>query len=159
MEGRYDGVPAFTFGLDLILDGLRPSSAATTPRSRAASPATSESSGPRRARKVVGVAFIDAIKTVRDSLSARTVYAEPYERDGITVIAAATVYGGGGGGSGDEPAGKVDGAGFGLVARPSGAFVIQRGTVRWKPAIDVPRLIGVTGAVMVALVLAHRRGR
>ncbi|WP_436497304.1 hypothetical protein [Actinokineospora sp. HUAS TT18] len=103
------------------------------------------------------MSFSDAMRTVRDSLSARTVYAEPYERDGITVIAAATVIGGGGGGSGDQP--KVDGAGFGLVARPTGAFVIQHGKVSWKPAIDVHRLVGLAGAVTVALVLAHRRGR
>ncbi|HVK20175.1 MAG TPA: sporulation protein [Actinokineospora sp.] len=105
------------------------------------------------------MSLVDTIKTVRDALSARTVYAEPYERDGITVIAAATVYGGGGGGSGDDPTGKMDGTGFGLIARPSGAFVIQGGTVRWKPAVDVHRVIGLAGAVMVAVVLAHRRGR
>ncbi len=43
----------------------------------------------------------ELIKGVRDALSVRQVFGEPVERDGVTVIPAATVMGGGGGGGGE----------------------------------------------------------
>ena len=58
----------------------------------------------------------------------RRVFAEPYERNGTTVIAAAKVRGGGGGGGGhDKDAQEGEGGGFGLAARPAGAYVIRDG--------------------------------
>ena len=87
------------------------------------------------------------LREVRDTMSARTVFAEPIERDGIMVIPAAKVRGGGGGGSDNEENG---GAGFGLTAKPAGAYVIREGKVRWEPAIDVNRI--VLGAQIVAIV-------
>jgi hypothetical protein len=43
------------------------------------------------------------------------VFAEPYEKDGVTVIAAATVAGGAGGGGGhDERGQEGEGGGFGV---------------------------------------------
>src|SRR5579872_4035077 len=62
-----------------------------------------------------------------------TVFGEPYEKDGTTVIPASHVWGGGGGGG---PAAFGDGsgaggAGVGLDARPVGAFVIKAGEVTW----------------------------
>lgn len=102
---------------------------------------------------------------MRESLRARMVYAEPYEKDGLTVIPAAAVYGGGGGGKG-QMAGKGDGGGdmgegggFGLVARPAGAFVIENGTVRWQPALDATRLVGAGVLVALALIRQWRRRR
>ncbi|MGH3880256.1 MAG: sporulation protein [Actinophytocola sp.] len=102
----------------------------------------------------------ELISRVRESLHARVVYAEPVEKDGLTVIPAAVVLGGGGGGFGrigDESRREGEGGGFGLVARPAGAFVIQNGTVRWQPALDVTRLIGA--GVLVVLALTGRRRR
>jgi uncharacterized spore protein YtfJ len=96
---------------------------------------------------------------MRDSLHANVVYADPVEKDGVTVIPAAVVLGGGGGGT-SEAAAQSEGGGFGLVARPAGAFVIENGTVRWQPALDATRLIGA--GVIVALALTRRlrrRGR
>jgi hypothetical protein len=66
-------------------------------------------------------------------------------------VPAAGVGGGGGGGAGEGPVpggaehpestGKGYGSGFGLRARPAGAFVVREGEVSWKPAVDVNRII------------------
>ncbi|WP_290061747.1 hypothetical protein [Amycolatopsis solani] len=97
--------------------------------------------------------------SARDLFSAKLVYGEPVERDGAVVIPAAAVFGGGGGGSGDaRVAGVRDGAGFGVFARPAGAFVVRGGSVTWVPAVDVTRL-GLAAAVAVvalAKILAKR---
>jgi len=92
------------------------------------------------------------VTTAQDALTVRRVYAEPIERDGVTVIPAARVSGGGGGGNGYEPDGpQGDGGGFAMSARPAGAFVVKDGTVRWVPAIDPARVITAVGAVVVAV--------
>jgi uncharacterized spore protein YtfJ len=80
----------------------------------------------------------EMLQGVRDVLRAQTVYGDAVERDGVTVIPTATVRGGGGGGGDSEHNG---GGGFGLQARPAGAFVIRDGSVDWQPAIDVDRLL------------------
>ncbi|MBC6450018.1 sporulation protein [Actinokineospora xionganensis] len=98
--------------------------------------------------------YLDVFRLAKDTLSARTVYTDPCERDGVTVIAAATIHGGGGGGSGTELI--TEGAGFGVCARPAGAFVIRGSSVRWRPAIDVNRLIGTIGAVVIAVLITRR---
>ncbi len=93
----------------------------------------------------------ETIEAARDSLTARRVYGEPYERNGVTVIPAASVQGGGGGGSGDQPDGKTGGGGgFGLRARPVGAYVIRGEEVSWEPALDLNRAI--LGGQLLALV-------
>jgi len=86
---------------------------------------------------------------LRDLLSARRVYGEPVERDGVVVIPAAEVYGGGGGGVDDGGTLPLrQGIGFGGIARPVGAFVIRDGQVTWKPVIDATWL-GLIAAVTV----------
>lgn len=92
---------------------------------------------------------IDQMLTgARDAMRASIVFGEPVERDGMTVIPAAKVRGGGGGGGGSES--SAGGGGFGLDARPAGAYVIRGGSVEWQPAIDVNRI--VLGGQLVALV-------
>ncbi|KDN18139.1 hypothetical protein [Amycolatopsis rifamycinica] len=99
------------------------------------------------------------VATARDLFSARLVYGDPVERDGATVIPAVAVFGGGGGGGDDTGVLPVrEGAGFGVLARPVGAFVVRDGAVTWVPAVDVTRLglaVAVTVAV-VAKILAKR---
>jgi hypothetical protein len=101
----------------------------------------------------------ELLRGARDAIAAERVYAEPIERDDVTVVPAASVRGGGGGGGDSEHNG---GGGFGLMARPVGAFVIGPGdTVEWKPAIDKQRAVlgwqVVTGlAVMAAWSLGRR---
>ena len=94
----------------------------------------------------------EIVDRARDSLTAKQVFGEPYERDGVTVIPAARVQGGAGGGGGEDAqgGGSGSGGGFGLTARPVGAFVIRGGDVAWRPAIDLNRV--VLGGQVVAIV-------
>ncbi len=93
-------------------------------------------------------------ETVKDTLTVKRVFGEPYERDGVTVIPAARVSGGAGGGSGEGPEGEGRGRGSGsgirLSATPAGAYIIREGTVTWQPALDLNRLI--LGGQVVAVV-------
>jgi uncharacterized spore protein YtfJ len=83
--------------------------------------------------------------TVRDAITVSRVFAEPYETDGVTVIAAATVVGGAGGGGGhDERGQEGEGGGFGVAARPAGAYVVNR-------------LFATIGAVAIAYLLTRAR--
>lgn len=107
---------------------------------------------------------MEQIASARDAITVRRVYGEPVERNGVTVIPAAAVQGGGGGGGGDQPDGSSGGgSGFGLRARPVGAYVIRGEAVSWQPATDVSRAI--LGAQLLALAallvirtLLRRRG-
>lgn len=103
----------------------------------------------------------DILAGARDALSVKRVFGDPYERDGVTVIPAATFAGGGGGGGDNAPEGG-SGAGFGLGAKPAGAYVIKDGVVSWHPALDINRIVTATSAVLVALLFSTRsilRGR
>jgi uncharacterized spore protein YtfJ len=89
----------------------------------------------------------EMLTSARDAMTARTVFAEPIERDGILIIPAAKVRGGGGGGGDAE---DNAGGGFGLSAKPAGAYVVRDGNVRWEPALDINRI--VLGGQIVAIV-------
>ena len=93
----------------------------------------------------------ELLKGARDAITVKRVYGDPIEGDGITVVPAAVVRGGGGGGGDAEHNG---GGGFGLQARPVGAWVIREGEVTWKPALDLNRL--ALFAFLLGLVLARR---
>ena len=95
----------------------------------------------------------DVIEQARDAITVKRVYGDPYDRGGVTVIPAARVSGAGGGGGGEGPGGEGSGSGsgFGLNARPVGAFVITGGDVRWEPAIDVVRIMGLGVLMLVAV--------
>jgi uncharacterized spore protein YtfJ len=101
------------------------------------------------------------VSATREVFSAKLVYGEPVDRDGTVVIPAAAVFGGGGGGAGDTDALPVrEGAGFGVFARPAGAFVVKDGAVTWVPAVDVTRLgIGVAVTVVALARILARRAR
>jgi uncharacterized spore protein YtfJ len=93
----------------------------------------------------------------RDAITVRRVYGEPIEQEGMTVIPAAAVRGGGGGGGDLEGNG---GGGFGVAARPVGAYVIRDGEVVWRPAVDVNRLvIGWQVVSVLGLLVAWAVGR
>ena len=76
--------------------------------------------------------------SARDAMTVKRVYGDPFEKDGVTVIPAVKI-GGGAGGGGDT--GEGSGGGFGLMARPAGAYVIRDGDVTWQPAVDVNRIV------------------
>jgi uncharacterized spore protein YtfJ len=104
----------------------------------------------------------EILDQARDTMTARRVYGEPIERDGLLLVPAAAVIGGGGAGSGESrspveggPSGEGSGGGWGGIARPAGAFVIREGRVDWQPAVDVNRIIlgGQVVAIVALLVL------
>jgi uncharacterized spore protein YtfJ len=94
----------------------------------------------------------DVIMQARDALTVKRVFGEPYEKNGVTVVAVAKVQGGGGGGGGEGPGGegKGSGGGFGINARPVGMFLIRGDELSWRPAVDVNRI--VFGGQFVAVV-------
>ncbi|GAB2737797.1 spore germination protein GerW family protein [Nocardioides pakistanensis] len=100
----------------------------------------------------------ELISTAKDTITVKRIYAEPYEKDGLTVIPAATVSGGAGGGIGhDEKGGEGEGGGFGMGGRPAGAYVIKDGKVSWTPAVDPNRIFTVLGFVLVAYLVTRPR--
>ena len=80
----------------------------------------------------------EVLQGARDAITVKRVFGDPVGQDGVTVIPVAKVGGGGGGGGDTEGNG---GGGFGLAAKAAGAYVIRDGDVRWKPAVDVNRLV------------------
>jgi uncharacterized spore protein YtfJ len=100
-----------------------------------------------------------ALEGAREAMTARGVFGKPVERDGVVVIPAARVSGGaGGGGGGDTEGNGGAGSGFGLTARPVGAFVLKGGEVTWRPAVDVTRIV-LGGQVVLAVGLLYLRTR
>jgi uncharacterized spore protein YtfJ len=91
---------------------------------------------------------------VRKAVTVRRVYGEPIEHDGVTVIPAAAIRGGAGGGGDSQENG---GGGFGVGGRPIGTYVITNGRARWKPALDVNRMLFLTAALVYLLARLRRR--
>jgi uncharacterized spore protein YtfJ len=94
----------------------------------------------------------EMLSEARDAISVKRVYGDPIEREGLTIVPAASVRGGGGGGEDSENNG---GGGFGLTARPVGVFVVKGGEVEWEPAVDVSRIsmMGLLVGIVALLVL------
>ena len=100
----------------------------------------------------------DITSQARDALTVKRVFGEPYEKDGLTIIPAARVQGAVGAGGGEDPQtqGKGSGGGFGMTARPVGAFILRNGDLTWRPAIDATRIaIGGQVVAIVALLVAR----
>ena len=101
---------------------------------------------------------LSKLDAVRDVLTVKRVFGEPYEVNGVTVIPVAAIRGAGGGGGGEDSQQQI-GAGAGLVvaARPVGVFAVIGERVRWEPAIDVTRIVvGGQLVAVVALLVLHR---
>lgn len=99
-----------------------------------------------------------------NAFSVRTVFGEPWQSNGVTVIPAASVWGGMGGGEGEgsesTPAGR--GSGMGIFARPVGAYRIEGDEVTWVPAFDLSRIVmmgQLLGIVTVLVIRSIMRGR
>jgi uncharacterized spore protein YtfJ len=105
----------------------------------------------------------EMMEQARDALTVKRVFGEPYEREGLTIIPAASIRGGAGGGRGEggsadeKGSGSGTGGGFGLIAKPAGVYVIEGGKVRWQPAIDVNGVI--LGGQIVGIVFLLVLGR
>lgn len=96
---------------------------------------------------------LEAISQAKDAINVRRVYGEPYQEDGVTIMPAANVTGGGGGGG--DTAGN-GGAGFGVRARPAGAWVIKEGEATWRPAFDLNRTILLGQVIAIVALLVTR---
>jgi uncharacterized spore protein YtfJ len=102
-----------------------------------------------------GMEIQQILGRVSEGARVQQVFGEPIERDGALVVPVATVRGGGGGGLGSQPidggVSEGGGGGFGVSARPAGVYVIKDGDARWRPAVDVNRI--VLGGQLVGVVL------
>lgn len=96
----------------------------------------------------------ELLKGARDAISVKRVYGDPIENEEVTIVPAAVVRGGGGGGGDREGNG---GGGFGVQAKPAGAWVIRDGEAAWKPAVDLNRV--ALFVFLLGLAFALRRGR
>ncbi len=94
----------------------------------------------------------ELLDKTRSGINARQVFGEPVQQGDAIIIPAAKLRGGAGGGEGKGPSeqGSGAGSGFGLSARPVGAFVVREGQARWRPAIDVNRII-LGGQIVAAI--------
>jgi uncharacterized spore protein YtfJ len=100
----------------------------------------------------------ELVNSTRDALTVKRVYGEPFERDGLAVITAASVRGGAGGGAGHDDKGQQgEGGGFGMTGSPAGAYVVQGGTVKWLPAVDPNRIFLMVGMAVIAYLLMRPR--
>ena len=96
------------------------------------------------AKSAENTGVLEILQGVIDGVKAGTVFGQPIEKDGVTVLPVARISGGGGGGKGQDAGGREAegaGGGLGLSARPVGVYVIRDGKVSWSPAVDVTRVI------------------
>lgn len=111
----------------------------------------------------------EVLEEVSESIGAKRVFGEPYEKNGVTIIPAARIMGGVGGGQGQAPSAEGEtgdekhggtpsgsGVGYGLTGGPAGAFVISGSDVRWMPAVDVNRLMFGFQVVMIVFFVVMR---
>jgi len=87
----------------------------------------------------------------RERMSQHTVFGEPITHEGIVVIPVARIGGMAGAGTGNRSdTGTSEGAGFSMRVAPVGVFVIRNGTVKWRPAVNLNKII--FGGQVVAIV-------
>jgi uncharacterized spore protein YtfJ len=80
------------------------------------------------------------LQQAEEAMTARRVFGDPVQVEGVTVLPVAKVGGGGGGGQKGEHS-NDSGVGFGLGVQPAGVFVIRDGDAKWRPALNLNRVI------------------
>jgi uncharacterized spore protein YtfJ len=98
---------------------------------------------------------METIRDVVDAAAAGKVFGAPITHGSMTVLPVAKVSGGGGGGQGTGPTQDGHetggtGGGLGVSAKPLGVFVIKENTVRWRPAVDLNKVI--IGGQVIAVI-------
>lgn len=114
---------------------------------------------------------LDTVRDVVGHVAVDKVFGNPITQDGLTVIPVALISGGGGGGGGagqdggEKPSGgpgggaammgKGSGGGVGMKAKPLGVFVVRDRNVRWRPAVDINKIVlgGQIVAVMALMTI------
>ncbi|SFU07419.1 hypothetical protein SAMN05660657_05389 [Geodermatophilus amargosae] len=103
----------------------------------------------------------DVLLQLAARLRENQVFGPPVQRDGVTVVPVAHVRAGGGLGGAAHRGPHETNGGFGFVARPAGAWIVEdSGAVRWQPAVDVTRIamLGhMTAAAALFLLVMSRR--
>jgi uncharacterized spore protein YtfJ len=84
------------------------------------------------------------------SASAKAVYADPVEHDGITVIPVAKVRWGFGGGSGRKKGERGSGGGGGMQAAPLGYIEIKEGQTQFRPIRDPMTFVPIAAVGSIA---------
>jgi uncharacterized spore protein YtfJ len=82
--------------------------------------------------------------------SAKAVFAEPVQQDGVTVIPVAKVRWGFGGGSGRKQGKRGKGGGGGLQVSPLGYIEINQGQTQFKPIRDPMALVPIAAVGSLA---------
>jgi uncharacterized spore protein YtfJ len=97
----------------------------------------------------------EALDKLQQAIKPGTVYGEPVQADGTTLIPVARLRGGGGLGGGSRDGDEGGGGGYGVDARVIGAYVLKDGDVRYVPAVDLNKIIlgGQVVAVVALLIL------
>lgn len=87
-----------------------------------------------------------------------TIYGEPVDRDGITVIPVSKAgYGfGGGGGAGSKESGAGSGGGGGMMLTPVGYIEIKDGTTRFRSIRDPQTVVKIVAIGSLALLLTAK---
>jgi uncharacterized spore protein YtfJ len=86
--------------------------------------------------------------------SAKQVYADPVERDGVTIIPVAKMqWGFGGGGLGSGVMERGGGGGGGVRATPAGFIEIRDGEAKYVPFRDAGDVAIVIGAALAGIAL------
>jgi uncharacterized spore protein YtfJ len=104
----------------------------------------------------------ELIAGLADRLGARfgvsSVFGEPVQRDGVTVIPVATVRFGFGGGTGSDPAKQQEGegAGGGGSLTASGYIELKDGRTRFVPIVRPERMVALAFLAMLAILLRTR---
>ena len=96
------------------------------------------------------------VERMQETFSAQIVDGDPIENDGTVLLPAAWVAGDGGGGSANEESDDHgEGGGFGLLARPSGSWVVTGDGAQWIPAIDLTAIL-LAGSPLLMSYLRYR---
>jgi uncharacterized spore protein YtfJ len=115
-----------------------------------------------------GSALVDALlQRIGDAVGGRatasSVFGEPVERDGLTVIPVARArfgFGGGGGaGPGEDDSGSGGGGGGGAVVSPAGYIELRDGTARFRRIVGPADLLALAAAVSLAALALARIAR
>lgn len=106
----------------------------------------------RAAQNDVASRLIDRLLTqIGGKASAKVVFGDAVERDGITVIPVARIRWGVGGGGGSAPEGEGSGGGGGVVADPIGYIEVTSAGATFRP---IPRSFGPLELLGASLALA-----
>jgi uncharacterized spore protein YtfJ len=112
-------------------------------------------SGQQKAFEKTEISFVERLaQQIGITANAKYIYAEPIERDGVTVIPVAKAVYGFGGGSGKKENEQGAGGGGGAVLTPVGYIEIKDGATRFRPTRDAMIYVSLIAAVAPLVMFA-----